>query len=68
MGLMAAVVATTLLILTSLTAADIINYEWADWSLRGSDDDLMRFVTVCSALPYLLESMKSLMASSSALI
>ena len=38
--------AAALLALAAVSTADITNLEYAEWSSRGSDDDLFRFVTV----------------------
>ena len=36
-----------LLALATISSADIINLDYAEWSSRGADEDLFRFVTVC---------------------
>ena len=33
-----------------VVSADIVNTEWAAWASRGSNDDLMKFVTVRTGL------------------
>lgn len=43
---MATSTAAALLALAAISNADIINLEFAEWSARGHDDDLFRFVTV----------------------
>lgn len=40
------IIIVTLLALLTISRADIINYEFAEWSARGRNDDLLRFVTV----------------------
>lgn len=35
-----------LLALAGFSTADIINLEFADWSARGTDEDLFKYVTV----------------------